>query len=75
MKTSASKIIAFLAFIFLSSPSLAVTISPTVIDINSTQKIVTLTFINDTGREINIQSSALIWKQVMEKILTLLQMI
>jgi len=64
MKTFTSKIVAFLIFIFLSSPLFAVTISPTVIDINSTQKIVTLTFVNDTGREINIQSSTLIWKQV-----------
>ena len=64
MKTFRSKILAFLVFIFLSSPLFAVTISPTVIDINSKQKIVTLTFINDTGREINIQSSALLWKQV-----------
>jgi fimbrial chaperone protein len=64
MKTFTSKILTFFVFIFLSSPLFAVTISPTVIDINSTQKIVTLTFINDTGREINIQSSALLWKQV-----------
>jgi fimbrial chaperone protein len=64
MKTFTSKILTFFAFIFFSSPLFAVTISPTVIDINSTQKIVTLTFINDTGREINIQSSALLWKQV-----------
>ena len=64
MKTFTSKILAFLVFIFLSSPLFAVTISPTVVDINSTQKIVTLTFVNDTGREINIQSSTLIWKQV-----------
>jgi fimbrial chaperone protein len=64
MKKLTSKIVAFLIFIFLSSPLFAVTISPTVIDINSTQKIVTLTFVNDTGREINIQSSTLIWKQV-----------
>ena len=64
MKKLTSKIVASLIFIFLSSPLFAVTISPTVIDINSTQKIVTLTFVNDTGREINIQSSTLIWKQV-----------
>ncbi len=64
MKTFASKIITFLVFIFFSSPLFAVTISPTVVDLNSTQKIVTITFTNDTGREINIQSSALIWKQV-----------
>jgi fimbrial chaperone protein len=64
MKIFTSKILAFLVFIFLSSPLFAVTISPTVIDINSNQKIVTLTFVNDTGREINIQSSTLIWKQV-----------
>ena len=64
MKKLTSKIVAFLIFIFLSSPLFAVTISPTVIDINSTQKIVTLTFVNDTGRDINIQSSTLIWKQV-----------
>jgi len=64
MKKLTSKIVAFLIFIFLSSPLFAVTISPTVIDINSNQKIVTLTFVNDTGREINIQSSTLIWKQV-----------
>ena len=64
MKKFTSKILTFLVFIFLTSPLFAVTISPTVIDINSTQKIVTLTFVNDTGREINIQSSTLIWKQV-----------
>jgi fimbrial chaperone protein len=64
MKKLTSKIVASLIFIFLSSPLFAVTISPTVIDINSTQKIVTLTFVNDTGRDINIQSSTLIWKQV-----------
>jgi fimbrial chaperone protein len=64
MKTFRSRILTFLVFIFLSSPLFAVTISPTVIDINSKQKIVTLTFVNDTGREINIQSSALLWKQV-----------
>jgi fimbrial chaperone protein len=64
MKTLTSKIFAFFIFIFLTSSSFAVTISPTVIDINSTQKIVTLTFVNDTGREINIQSSALLWKQI-----------
>jgi len=64
MKTFTSKIIAFLVFIFLSSPLFAVTISPTVVDLNSNQKIVTITFVNDTGREINIQSSSLLWKQV-----------
>ena len=64
MKTFRSNILTFFAFIFFSSPLFAVTISPTVIDINSNQKIVTLTFVNDTGREINIQSSSLSWKQV-----------
>ena len=64
MKTFRSNIIAFLTFVFFSSPLFAVTISPTVVDINSTQKIVTITFVNDTGREINIQSSSLLWKQV-----------
>ena len=64
MKTFSSNILTFFLFIFFSSPLFAVTISPTVVDLNSTQKIVTITFINDTGREINIQSSALIWKQV-----------
>jgi fimbrial chaperone protein len=64
MKTFTSKFVTFLIFIFLSSPLFAVTISPTVIDINAKQKIVTLTFVNDTGRDINIQSSALLWKQV-----------
>lgn len=64
MKTLTSNILAFFVFVFLSTSSFAVTISPTVVDINSTQKIVTITFVNDTGREINIQSSALLWKQV-----------
>ena len=64
MRTFTSKILTLFLFIFLSSPLFAVTISPTVIDINSNQKIVTLTFVNDTGREINIQSSTLLWKQV-----------
>lgn len=64
MKTFSSNILTFFLFIFFSSPLFAVTISPTVVDLNSTQKIVTITFINDTGREINIQSSGLIWKQV-----------
>jgi fimbrial chaperone protein len=64
MKTLKSKILVFFVFVFLSSSSFAVTISPTVIDINSNHKIVTLTFINDTGRDINIQSSALTWKQI-----------
>jgi fimbrial chaperone protein len=64
MKRFTSKILVLLILIISSSPLFAVTISPTVIDINSNQKIVTLTFVNDTGREINVQSSALSWKQV-----------
>ena len=64
MKKFTSKILVLLILIISSSPLFAVTISPTVIDINSNQKIVTLTFVNDTGREINVQSSALSWKQV-----------
>lgn len=64
MKKLLLNIIFFSFFIFFSSFSLAVTISPTTIDINANQKIVTLTFVNDTGREINIQSSTLTWKQV-----------
>jgi fimbrial chaperone protein len=64
MKIFSSNILTFFLLIFFSSPLFAVTISPTVVDLNSTQKIVTITFTNDTGREINIQSSALIWKQM-----------
>ena len=41
----------------------AVKISPIVVDINLEKKIVSLEFTNDTGRDINIQSSALSWNQ------------
>ncbi|NCV44179.1 MAG: molecular chaperone [Actinobacteria bacterium] len=66
MKNLASNIFLYFlsTFLLLSSQVFAVTISPTTIDINPNQKIVTLTFVNDTGREINIQSSTLSWKQV-----------
>lgn len=65
MKKAILNLIFFFIFAFFySNFSHAVSISPTTVDINANQKIVTLTFVNDTGREINIQSSTLTWKQV-----------
>ncbi len=51
-------------FILLAaSAANAVTISPTSVEISPTKKVVTLTFVNDTARDINVQSSILSWTQ------------
>jgi P pilus assembly chaperone PapD len=52
-----------LIFFFLEESVYAIKISPVVLDINKEKKIVTLSFTNDTGNDINIQSSALTWTQ------------
>ena len=53
-----------LIFFFLEQSVYAIKISPVVLEINKEKKIVTLSFTNDTGNDINIQTSALTWSQV-----------
>jgi P pilus assembly chaperone PapD len=53
-----------LIFFFLEQSVYAIKISPVVLEINTEKKIVTLSFTNDTGSDINIQTSALTWSQV-----------
>ncbi len=53
-----------LIFFFLEQSVYAIKISPVVLDINKEKKIVAMSFTNDTGNDINIQSSALMWSQV-----------
>ena len=53
-----------LMFLFLEQSVYAVKISPVILEINKEKKIVTISFTNDTGNDINIQSSALTWSQV-----------
>ena len=53
-----------LMFLFLEQSVYAVKVSPVILEINKEKKIVTLSFTNDTGNDINIQTSALTWSQV-----------
>ena len=53
-----------LIFFFLEQSVYAIKVSPVVLEINKEKKIVTLSFTNDTGNDINIQTSALTWSQV-----------
>ena len=57
-------LLVILTFFFLEQSAYAIKISPVVLDINKEKKIVTMSFTNDTGNDINIQSSALTWNQV-----------
>jgi len=58
------KRLSFLSVVlFSASIANAVTISPTTVEISPTKKVVTLTFVNDTARDINVQSSILSWTQ------------
>jgi len=55
--------VTILLLIFSISVAKAITITPTVVEISPAKKVVNLTFTNDTARDINLQSSILLWTQ------------
>jgi fimbrial chaperone protein len=55
--------VTMLLLIFSISVAKAITITPTVVEISPAKKVVNLTFTNDTARDINLQSSILLWTQ------------
>jgi len=62
VKSLYKKFVICLIFLtFAASAAKAITVSPTVIEISPTKKVVNLTFTNDTLRDINLQSSVLSW--------------